>query len=94
MLLEPSEVQPLIYSVCVKKMSHGFETLGRADILRSLAALNLSLRGAVPGENLFGPRNCNFPAMAMDRRVEVAAFCRDEFSFLFDKGMSGILMVT
>lgn len=32
MLFELSETQPPIYSVCVKKMSHGFEPLEPADI--------------------------------------------------------------
>ncbi len=76
-LLEPLEEQPLITSDCVKKVSHSFETLVCASPDQIFSALCLSLQGAIPGENLVGEWNCNFPAMAVGLTAELgAAFYR------------------
>src|SRR5208283_3818627 len=73
MLHEPLEEQPLIFSDCVKKVSHGFETIGCASPHQIFSALCHSLRGAILGENLVGAWNCNFPATEVGLTAELGA---------------------
>ncbi len=65
--------------------------------LRSPGALNLSLRGSIPGKNLFGLWSCNFPATTIEPPAGCGRCLRlspaTRFSFLlYKRGLSGILM--
>ena len=96
-LLEPLEKQPLVSSVCVKKLSHGFENLGRADIPQIFyrsepqSARPHPWRKSIRRMELQLPCHRGETAERRERWLKRAP--RARFCFLiYKRGLSGILM--